>query len=65
MRFDYRQATTVSDAVASTARHTSQAGVAGVDFIAGGTDLIQLLQERVHDSHVLLDISGVSGGRCN
>ena len=62
MRFDYQPARTLADAVASEARHTShRGGQAGIDFIAGGTDLIQLLQEHVHDSRLIVDITTLPG----
>ena len=57
MRFDYQQATALSQAVTSGASHTSQRRSSGVDFIAGGTDLIQLMQEHVHDSDMVVDIT--------
>ena len=62
MRFQYQPVTTVPAAVGSGAGHTSErAHPAGVDFIAGGTDLIQLLQEHVHHSHLVVDISTLPG----
>lgn len=70
MRFRYEQVDTLPDAVASGARHTSDSRPAsGVDFIAGGTDLIQLMQERVLDPDRIVDITtlpdldGIEAGR--
>ena len=62
MRFDYQPTTTVADAVALGARHTSdRTHPSGVDFIAGGTDLIQLLQEHVHDEPAVVDVTTLPG----
>ena len=62
MRFGYQPVAVLADAVASGARHTSHRGaVSGVDFIAGGTDLLQLLQEHVCDSALVVDITRLPG----
>ena len=62
MRFDHRFATTVDDAVGSGARHTSAREAAtAVDFIAGGTDMLQLLQDRLRDTRHLIDLSRLPG----
>ena len=62
VHFTYARASSVEDATRSGARHTSQwSGDGAPDFIAGGTDLLQLLRERVRDTPCILDITGLDG----
>ena len=60
--FAYSQATSVAAAVASGARHGSEAAGAGTDFIAGGTCMIQLMQERVRTPRPVVDILATRTG---
>ena len=58
--FAYLQATSVQEAVASGARHRSdQAHEFGTDYFAGGTDMIQLMQERVRHPSLIVDITAL------
>ncbi len=60
--FAYLQAGSVQAAVASGARHRSdQAGEPGADYIAGGTDMIQLMRERVRNPGQIVDIIALPG----
>ena len=60
--FTYARATEIASAVCSGARHlSSQANEAGTDFFAGGTDMLQLMQERVRNPGHIVDISGLPG----
>ena len=60
--FAYGQAASASAAVATMARHASDGATQpGTDFIAGGTDMIQLMQERVRNPGRLIDISALPG----
>ena len=63
MRFTYTRAPTIAEAVRSQARHTSDQVPGTADFIAGGTDLIQLLRERVRVPDTIVDINGIDGLR--
>ena len=59
--FAYLQAHSVEAAVASGARHRSDgAREPGADFFAGGTDLVQLMQERVRNPGLVVDITALS-----
>jgi xanthine dehydrogenase YagS FAD-binding subunit len=51
--FGYAAAPTIEDAVA----HVARAG--GAEFIAGGTDMLQLLQDRVRAPSELIDINAL------
>ncbi len=60
--FAYVQATSVQEAVASGARHHSdQAHEFGTDYFAGGTDMIQLMQEHVRHPGLIVDITALPG----
>ena len=60
--FRYEQAASVPAAVASGARHCSDgAEEPGVDYFAGGTDMIQLMQERVRNPGQVVDITALPG----
>lgn len=60
--FTYSQAASTSAAVATLARHGSDGATQpGADFIAGGTDLIQLMQERVRNPGRIVDINALPG----
>lgn len=54
--FSYARAATAEDAAGLAARN------AHADFIAGGTDLLQLLKERVRTPSELIDITGLPLG---
>jgi xanthine dehydrogenase YagS FAD-binding subunit len=56
--FSYRRALNIEAAVATGARHRSdEANVPGVDFLAGGTDMMQLMRERVRNPGHIVDIN--------
>ena len=60
--FAYRRASTIADAVESAARHRSDgASEPGTDFLAGGTDTIQLMKEHLRRPGRIVDISGLPG----
>lgn len=60
--FAYSQVASIQAAVASGARHRSdQAGDPGTDYFAGGTDMIQLMQERVRNPGQVMDITALPG----
>ncbi len=60
--FTYTRAEHAATAVASGARHLSnQANEPGTDFFAGGTDLMQLMQERVRNPGRIVDITALPG----
>ena len=60
--FTYARATDVASAVRSGARHlSSQADEPGTDYFAGGTDMMQLMQERVRNPGHIVDITALSG----
>ena len=60
--FRYGQAASVPAAAATSARHRSdEAEDPRVDFFAGGTDLIQLMQERVRNPDQIVDITALPG----
>lgn len=62
MHFTHRFATTLEDAVAAGARHTSErAAPVTVDLIAGGTDMLQLLQEHLRVTDRLVDLTRLPG----
>ncbi len=60
--FAYARAASVSAATASGARHRSD-GVheAGGDFLAGGTDMVQLMGEHLRNPDRIVDISALPG----
>lgn len=55
MSLAYAAARDPLSAIASLTQHP------GAEFIAGGTDMLQLLEERVRDPAVLVDINGALG----
>ena len=58
--FSYAQATDITTAVASRARHRSdEADEPGTDYFAGGTDMIQLMKERVRNPGQLVDLTAL------
>ena len=60
--FAYSQAASVQAAAASLARHGSDgAGEPGTDFFAGGTDMMQLMKERVRNPGRVIDITALPG----
>ncbi len=60
--FAYTRAAGTSAAVASLARHGSDgAADAGTDFMAGGTDMIPLMRERVRNPATIVDITALPG----
>ena len=60
--FSYAQARTSAIAIGTLARHCSdQANEPGVDFLAGGTDMIQLMKERVRNPGHLVDVTALPG----
>lgn len=60
--FAYSQAASVRAAAASLARHGSDgAGEPGTDFFAGGTDMMQLMKERVRNPGRVIDITALPG----
>ena len=63
MHFTYTRTPTIAEAVRSEARHTSDQVPGTADFIAGGTDLVQLLRERVRVPDTIVDINGIDGLR--
>ena len=63
MHFAYTRAVTIADAMRSAARHSSDQVPDSADFIAGGTDLVQLLRERVRLPARVVDITGIDGLR--
>ena len=62
MRFTHGFAITLDDAVAAGARHTSErSGAVAVDLVAGGTDMLQLLQEHLRVTDRLVDLTRLPG----
>lgn len=62
MRFTHRFATSIDDAVSAGGRHTSERrGAVAVDVMAGGTDLIQLLQEHLRETDAVVDLTRLQG----
>lgn len=60
--FAYNRVAGAAAAVASLARHTSDgAADPGADFMAGGTDMIQLMRERVRNPGQVVDINALPG----
>ena len=58
--FAYEKPSSVSAAVTSGARHLSSgAREAGADFFAGGTDMMQLMQELVRNPSRVVDVTGL------
>ena len=60
--FAYDRVAGAASAVASLARHNSDGATdPGTDFMAGGTDMIQLMQERVRNPGQVVDITALPG----
>ena len=59
--FAYVRPRSLAEAVASGAGHRSDGGEPGVDFFAGGTDLMQLLGEHLRSPARIVDISALPG----
>ena len=60
--FEYHQAASLQEAASTLARHGSDhADEPGVDFFAGGTDMIQLMRERVRNPSQIVDITALPG----
>ena len=60
--FAYAQAASVVAATASLARHRSDgAHEPGADFLAGGTDMVQLMTEHLRNPGRIIDISALPG----
>ncbi len=60
--FAYAQAASVTAATASLARHRSDgAQEQGADFLAGGTDMVQLMSEHLRNPDRIIDISALPG----
>lgn len=60
--FAYARAPSVAAAVASGARHRSDGQKEpGTDFIAGGTDMVQLMREHLRAPGEVVDITGLPG----
>ena len=60
--FTYVQASTNALAIRSRARHTSdEASQPGTDYFAGGTDMMQLMKERVRNPGHIVDITALPG----
>ena len=60
--FSYLRVTTEQDAAHTGARHTSDgSAVAGTDFFAGGTDMLQLMQESVRNPGQIVNIASLPG----
>ncbi len=58
--FAYTKPSSVPIAVSSGARHLSSGGQEnGADFFAGGTDMMQLLHERVRNPALIVDVNGL------
>ncbi len=60
--FTYARAASVAAAAASFARHRSDgAHEPGADFLAGGTDMVQLMGEHLRNPDRIIDISALPG----
>ena len=60
--FAYARAASIAAATASAARHRSDgAHEPGADFLAGGTDMMQLMGEHLRNPDHIIDISGLPG----
>ncbi len=60
--FAYARAASIAGAAASLARHRSDGGHApGADFLAGGTDMMQLMGEHLRNPDRVIDISALPG----
>ncbi len=60
--FAYARAASIAAATASAARHRSDgAHEPGADFLAGGTDMMQLMGEHLRNPAHIIDISGLPG----
>ena len=60
--FAYARATSLAAATASAARHRSDGSHdPGADFLAGGTDMIQLMGEHLRNPDRIIDISALPG----
>jgi xanthine dehydrogenase YagS FAD-binding subunit len=59
--FAYSRALSIEGAAATRARHRSdQAETPGVDFFAGGTDMMQLMRERVRNPERIVDLDNLA-----
>ena len=62
INFAYAQAASAVAATASLARHRSDgAHEPGTDFLAGGTDMVQLMTEHLRNPGRIIDISALPG----
>ena len=62
INFAYAQAASAVAATASLARHRSDgAHEPGADFLAGGTDMVQLMTEHLRNPDRIIDISALPG----
>ena len=62
VNFAYARAASVSAATDSLARHRSDgAHEQGADFLAGGTDMVQLMSEHLRNPDRIIDISALPG----
>lgn len=60
--FAYARPREIEAAVGSAARHRSDGGrEPGVDFLAGGTDLVQLMAERLRAPGCVVDVTALRG----
>ncbi len=60
--FAYARARTLAEAVGSGAEHRSDVGHStGTDFLAGGTDMIQLMREGLRRPARIMDVTGLAG----
>ncbi len=60
--FSYVRADTRAMAVHTQGRHRSdESDEPGVDYFAGGTDMMQLMKERVRNPGQIVDLNGLSG----
>lgn len=60
--FAYNQVSSAAAAVASGARHRSNAAQSpGTDFLAGGTDMMQLMKENLRNPGQVVDITALPG----
>ena len=60
--FAYARAASVAGAIATNARHRSDgAHELGTDFLAGGTDMVQLMGEHLRNPDQIIDVSALPG----
>ena len=57
--FTYARPDNVAQAIRSGAGHQSDTTSSALDFFAGGTDMMQLMQERVRNPERVVDITGL------